>query len=164
MGKKKEKKVLTTLHWRIYDYLKDNCTGKDNKVSMHDLALWFGVSSRKVREVIKDLTESDKIYTIIATTPKGYYIPSNELEMNEANKMLKSRIEGALTRYFANTPNDRDWLYNLISDLKDQYDTPPQAQTVIQFTGNERETINYFGERKSQKAYADLFDFSQQKV
>lgn len=153
----KEKKQLTTLHWNIYKYLKMNCTGKDNKVSMHDLALWFGVSSRKVREIIKDLTESDTIYTVIATTSKGYYIPSNELEMNEANKMLKSRIKGALTRYFANTPNDRDWLYNLISELKEQYDTPPQAQQVIKFTGYEKD-INYFGERKDQKAYNNLFE------
>jgi hypothetical protein len=159
----KDKKPLASLHWRVYGYLKDNCIGKDNSVSMVDLASWYGISTRKVREVIKDLTESDTIYTVIATTSKGYYLPSNELEMGEANKMLKSRIKGALTRYFANTPNDRDWLYNLIAELKNEYDTPPQAQMVIKFTGHERDTINYFGERKDQKAYDSLFDFVAQK-
>lgn len=153
------KKPLTTLHWRMYEFLKTYCIGVDNSVSMGSLALTYGISERKVRQFIKDITENEKIYTVIATSSKGYYVPSNELEMEKANTMLKSRIEGALARYYANTPNDRHWLYSLLKRLENEYDTPPQAQTVIKFNGWEKD-INYFGERKDQK-YKDLFEFSQ---
>jgi hypothetical protein len=160
--KTKEKK-LTTSHYKIYEFLKENCIGKKQAVSMYNLSIEFMISEREVRQVIKDLTEDDNIYTVFASCSKGYYIPSNESEMNGANNMLKSRLKGALTRYFANTPNERDWLYSFINELKELYDTPPQAQQVIKFKGWEKD-INYFGERKDEKSYKDLFEFSQQKV
>lgn len=156
----KEEKGLTSLHYQVYNYLKVNCVGENNTISMSDLALHFDITSRKVREIIKDLTESENIYTVIASTSKGYYLPSNEVEMDKANMMLKSRLKGAMERYFANTPNDRDWIYNLIAELKQKYDNPPQAQQVLKFNGWEKD-INYFGERKDQKAYDSLFEFSE---
>jgi hypothetical protein len=159
---KKNKQGLSSTHYRVYDYLKSHCIGKKQAVSMYNLSIEFMISEREVRQVIKDLTESETIYTVIATCSKGYYIPSNELEMQQANSMLKSRLKGAMERYYANTPNDRDWVYSLIADLKEKYDTPPQAQQVIKFNGWEKD-INYFGERKNEKPYKDLFEFSQQK-
>ena len=151
---------LTSLEWQVYRYLKENCMGEKNAIGMKYLAETFWLGERDLRQMIKNITESKVIHTIIASSSKGYYIPLNEQESIKANAMLKSRLEGALRRYYGNNPNDRHWIYNLLKELDEQYEAPPQNQTVIKFNGQEKD-INYFGDRE-QKSYNSLFEFATQ--
>ncbi len=143
------KQDLTSLEWEVYNYLKQNCMGEKSAIGMKQLAENFWVSDRGLRQMIKNITESKVISTIIASGSKGYYIPLNEQESIKANAMLKSRLEGALRRYYANNPSNRHWVYNLLKELDEEYETPPQNQTVIKFNGQEND-INYFGNRMNE--------------
>lgn len=148
---------LSSLHWRVYNFLKSSCIGKENAISMNSLSDVFMVSGRDIRQIIKDISEYSIINTIIATSSKGYYIPKNEIEAKEANIMLKKRLESSIKRYISNSLDDVNWLFNYVKSLKEEYEKAPQAQTVLQFNGYEKD-VNYFGERVNQKAYTDLFE------
>jgi hypothetical protein len=139
-------KKLSTLHWEVYNYLKENHMGKDNKIGMFELSENLIISDRRLRLIIKDIIESQEVKTVIGSDQNGYYVASNEQELGEAIAMIKSRLKGTLKRYFASTPNDRKWLYNYLRELEQEYDTAPQGQTVAQFNGTEKD-INYFGKR-----------------
>ena len=154
------KKDLTSLEWQVYNYLKQNHVGQERKISMENLALRFDVSKRDVRQIIYNIVVSSEVDTIVAMVSGGYYIPKDEEEALKSNQTLEKRIKSSLTRYYANSIENRDWIYNFIRELEEKYSVAPQNQTVIKFGGYEKD-INHFGERKNQKAYSDLFETIQ---
>lgn len=148
------KNELTSLHYHVYDYLKQYCIGKDNAIGMNDLAETMFVSDREIRQTIKDLVEKKQGFTMIVSCAKGYYIPLDEQESTQAHNMIKSRLKGALTRYVASNPTDVNWIFTLLNELKQEYDTPPQNQSVIPFNKGQKENVNWYG-----KEYKSLFEF-----
>jgi hypothetical protein len=140
------KNELTTVEWQVYEYLKDNCISEKNAISMRSLGQRFYLSDRDVRQVIKNISEKKSGKLIVASNNNGYFIPFDETETTKALSMLKSRLKGSLERYVALNPSDTNWLYSLLSELKEKYDTPPQNQTVIKFNGHEKD-VNYYGKK-----------------
>jgi len=139
------KNRLTTEEWNIYSFLKENCLGEQNAIHMKDLAVVANMSERKVRQSISNITVYKPGYTIIAANNKGYYIPTEE-ERKNANGMLKSRVKGAIERMIANDPEQVNWLYGYITDIKHRYDNPPQNQMKLPLNGK-AEDVNYTADK-----------------
>lgn len=139
------KNRLTTEEWNIYSFLKENCLGEQNAIHMKDLAVVANMSERKVRQSISNITVYKPGYTIIAANNKGYYIPTEE-ERKHANGMLKSRVKGAIERMIANDPEQVNWLYGYITDIKHRYDSPPQNQMKLPLNGK-AEDVNYTADK-----------------
>lgn len=139
------KNRLTTEEWMIYAFLKENCLGEQNAIHMKELAVRSNMSERKVRQTISNITIYKPGYTIIAANHKGYYIPTEE-ERKNANAMLKSRVKGAIERMIANDPEQVNWLYGYITEMKKNYDNPPQNQMKLPLNGKS-EDVNYTADK-----------------
>lgn len=150
---------LTTTEWRIYNYLTTWCLGEASAVRMDYLAEQFDISAREVREAIKNITVKKTGYTMIAAGATGYYIPKKD-EIVKANAMLKARVESAIERLIANDPTSTNWLYTLITELKEKHPGPPQGQIQAEINDKRRD-VNYTAERYEndpKHTPKDLFD------
>jgi len=118
-------KPLLTI--KAIEYLYDNHYGlKDKNCSMTDLCNHLEVNDRIVRLIIQYLTLKTPI--IIGSTNTGYFIPSNEEEVEIGNRMLKARAISALTRLRANGFINMNWVYTTMSEIKEKYPIHPEGQ------------------------------------
>lgn len=118
-------KPLLTLE--ALDYLNKNHYGlKETNCSMEELSMYLNVDKRTVRKIIEYLTLNTPI--VIGSTPTGYFIASNEEEVEIGNKMLKSRVKSSLRRLRANGFINMNWVYTTMNDLKDEYPIHPEGQ------------------------------------
>lgn len=158
---------LLPIHREVYEYLKKNCIGEANGVSMHDLAEQMTVSDREMRDIIPYLIKNKQGKTIIASGNKGYYIPLNEEEATKSKNAHKSRLESTLERYIATYGYDADWIYRKVTESKAKYDANAQNQTVMEFTKGQRPEVNHFGQtyvEQRKKSYSSLFEFETDNV
>lgn len=149
--------VLTTQEWSIYMFLKGFHNGEKSAISMPKLAMQFSVSQRKLREMITNIILYKFGYLKVCSTDRGYFVATSEEELQKALEIMKSRVRTSLEKYFATSHENKSWLYSLINELQEKYDTPANKQTTIKFNGWEKD-VNYFGETKNEK-YESLFDF-----
>lgn len=75
--------------YRIYDYLKENCVGKESAISGRDLSAMFKIDRRTLRTYKHEILMNPELTRVVMTCNKGYYIPTAE----EGIKDLK-RIHG----------------------------------------------------------------------
>ena len=76
--------------YKIYNYFKESCVGVGNAQSMSDIATWFGVSERELRDIIYRI--NFRGYTLkngvtftrkIKGDNKGYFMIANEEEKKQ---------------------------------------------------------------------------------
>lgn len=75
MSEIKHSKPLT---YRIYDYLKENCVGKENAISGRDLSAMFKIDRRMLRYYKHEILMNPELTRVVMTCNKGYYIPTVE--------------------------------------------------------------------------------------
>lgn len=84
----------------IYDYLKQNCRGKDNLIKNRELRELFDIhSDRGLREIIQNIRESKKYKDIIGSLSGktgGFYICTTEDEIEETINNIKHRANQML--------------------------------------------------------------------
>lgn len=78
--------ITKPLQQQIYNYL-FNHIGKDNAVSMKDLALIFQIDERQVRTVIHEIRKSNEFEKVILSANEGYFIATAS-ELEKYNRRL----------------------------------------------------------------------------
>ena len=86
--------------YQIYDVLCKH-VGAANAVAADDLANWFGISERKLRDYISEIRRDPDFEKIVCSSNSGYYIATEE-EADRANKRLYSQAFSLLKTAHAN--------------------------------------------------------------
>ena len=85
---------------RIYEYLMDNCIGKNKLVKNYQLRNMFGINSDKcLRGIIQNIRSNKKFKRIVGSISGksgGYYICSTPDEINETINNIKHRANQML--------------------------------------------------------------------
>ena len=90
---------MTSLDWRIYDFLKAK-SEKGEWIKMNDLAALFNTSARQIRHAITRIRENETIQKVlISDYKKGYKLMSEE---DALYYLEKDKIRGlrTLKRYW----------------------------------------------------------------
>ena len=86
--------------YQIYDALCKR-VGAQSAVAADDLANWFGISERKLRDYISEIRRSADFEKIVCSSNNGYYIATEE-EADRANRRLYSQAFSLLKTARAN--------------------------------------------------------------
>lgn len=127
MDEIKHSKPLT---YRIYDYLKENCVGKENAISGRDLSAKFGIDRRTLRYYKHEILMNPELTRVVMTCNKGYDVPTEE----EGIKDLKRMSNQAYS------------LLEIISIAKKKAEKHMQGQ--INLGKNYKEFVEAFGDPK----------------
>lgn len=73
-----ETKHSRPIVYRIYDYLKENCVGKENAISGADLSAMFKIDRRMLRTYKHEMLMNPELTKVVMTCNKGYYTPTIE--------------------------------------------------------------------------------------
>lgn len=84
----------------IYDALCKH-VGAESAVAADDLANWFGISERKLRDYISEIRRDADFEKIVCSSNSGYYIATEE-EADRANRRLYSQAFSLLKTAHAN--------------------------------------------------------------
>ena len=91
------------LAYKIYDYLKNNCVGYENRVKSDIIMNEFGITDNKtLRSYIQEIRESDILTKIIcseAGKDGGYWLASSQKEVNQTLEHLYKRAMEMLKNY-----------------------------------------------------------------
>lgn len=93
--------MTTTTHahdsqvYRVYDYLKENHTGKENGIARTILAEKLGLTTRALRKITQEINQSGELDKIVSTT-HNCYICANEAE---ALKTIHNTYNVAITLF-----------------------------------------------------------------
>ena len=98
MNEIKHSKPLT---YRIYDYLKTNCVGRENAISGRDLSAMFGISPRQLRTYINEIRNSTELRRVVLSGNAGYFMATEE-EFERYNKRLESQALSLLKVFHSN--------------------------------------------------------------
>ena len=137
------KDYMSTIQWRVYNYLTKNCLGKKNRISMMELSNIFTPQSsdgREMREIIKviKIKQVAKIGTI-----GGYYIMSVD-EYDREVARAKARLETIIEVSQQQFPEIKLWLHARVEEHKGEWIA--QGQMQIPHTGYERIFIRQYAE------------------
>ena len=97
-----ETKKHDSLVYRVYDYLRDNHVGQANAIKGADLAARFGTDRRSLRNIIREIRNSDTLEKLVAGDESGYYVCANAEEYEKANNRLYSAAFSLLRTARAN--------------------------------------------------------------
>ena len=140
-------KGLTTQDYNVLNFLKRVALGKRNIQSGTDIMERFGFdNTAQVRAIIKTLRTNKTVDVKIASSPKGYYIPTEDEYIEGVQLMLDktlSQVETIVNMY----PRAEKIIQAVAHVIYKGVDKAPQGQTQIQFNGWENETINHFAEK-----------------
>lgn len=140
-------KGLTTQDYNVLNFLKRVALGKRNIQSGTDIMERFGFdNTAQVRAIIKTLRTNKTVDVKIASSPKGYYIPTEDEYIEGVQLMLDktlSQVETIVNMY----PRAEKIIQAVAHVIYKSVDKAPQGQTQIQFNGWENETINHFAEK-----------------
>ena len=138
---------LTTEDYNVLNFLKRVALGKKNIQSGTDIMERFGFdNTAQVRTIIKTLRTNKTVDVKIASSPKGYYIPTEEEYIDGIKLMLDktlSQVETVVNMY----PRAEKIIQAVAHVIYKSVDKAPQGQMQIQFNGWENETINHFAEK-----------------
>lgn len=84
-----EQKHHEPIVYRVYEEMTKH-VGKKNAISAEGLAALFGISERKLREVIKTIRRSTELEKVIGSYNGGYFVCTAE-EVERANNRLMSQ-------------------------------------------------------------------------
>ena len=88
--------------WGVYEYLTVSAIGEANAVSADELSRHFGISDRKLRDIINEIRTSPDFEKVIGSCAKGYFACSTIDEVDRANNVLRHHALSELQVYWAN--------------------------------------------------------------
>jgi len=89
--------LKTNIKDDITYYLRNYCYGKENAISKERLAERFGISTRELRKLKREIVLVDEVP--IGSTTRGYYFPKDDIEIMQIAKYYKSLFEENLIMY-----------------------------------------------------------------
>lgn len=93
----------STLAYMIHDYLKQNAVGYENRKKSYEIMRQFGIKDNKTfRDYIEEIRQSSIFQKIIcseAGSNGGYWVATNEQEVQETLDHLYKRAMGMLKTY-----------------------------------------------------------------
>ena len=88
--------------WNIYDCLTDSAIGETHAISATALSVRFGITERKLRDIINEIRTSPDFEKVIGSCAKGYFVCSTIEEVDRANNALRHHALSELQVYWAN--------------------------------------------------------------
>ena len=92
-----KRKSLSAVHLDLYSIL---CEGRDKATQLEVLSDYLGISERKVRSMIEDLTANGMVVCNLQNG-KGYYKPATDEDYEAALKLNASRLHSLLRKDYA---------------------------------------------------------------
>lgn len=86
---------------RVYQTLL-TCVGEENAVSARDLSDWYGITQRKLRDIVNEIRLSSDFEKVIGSCVKGYFVCSSKEEVERANRALRNHAMSELAVWSAN--------------------------------------------------------------
>ena len=88
--------------WAVYEYLTTGAIGEANAVSATALSIRFGITERKLRDIINEIRTCPDFEKVIGSCAKGYFACSSIEEVDRANNVLRHHALSELQVYWAN--------------------------------------------------------------
>ena len=88
--------------WAVYEYLTTGAIGEKNAISATALGIRFGITERKLRDIINEIRTSPDFEKVIGSCAKGYFACSTIEEVDRANNALRHHALSELQVYWAN--------------------------------------------------------------
>lgn len=143
-SKRLVKNVLKSFEYRLLDYLKNNCVGRENALNGYELGKAFGVDSKKIRYHIARLRKHQSV-VIGSHIKDGYYIPL-AVEKKESLRYAESKVLSEVEARIRQNPDFLLTLYKHIHIIKHNLEGAVQGQITIQFNGWEKD-YNRYGDK-----------------
>lgn len=96
-----EKQEHDEIVFRVYETL-ISCVGEKNAVSARDLSDWYGITQRKLRDIINEIRLSPDFEKVIGSCVKGYFVCASKEEVERANTVLRHHALSELAVWSAN--------------------------------------------------------------
>ena len=88
--------------WAVYEYLTTGAIGEAHAISAMALSIRFGITERKLRDIINEIRTSPDFEKVIGSCAKGYFACSTVEEVDRANNVLRNHALSELQVYWAN--------------------------------------------------------------
>lgn len=88
--------------WRVYEYLTASAIGEVHAIGAMALSLRFGITERKLRDIINEIRTSPDFEKVIGSCSRGYFVCSSNEEVDRANNVLRHHALSELQVYWAN--------------------------------------------------------------
>lgn len=88
--------------WAVYEYLTESAIGEAHAISATALSIRFGITERKLRDIINEIRTSPDFEKVIGSCAKGYFACSTIEEVDRANNVLRHHALSELQVYWAN--------------------------------------------------------------
>lgn len=88
--------------WAVYEYLTKSSIGEGHAISATALSIRFGITERKLRDIINEIRTSQDFEKVIGSCAKGYFVCSSSEEVDRANNALRHHALSELQVYWAN--------------------------------------------------------------
>lgn len=96
MGENKiETKNHESIVYRVYDYLKENHTGRENGIKRPILAERLGISERMLRRITREINTSTQLEKLVSTTHCCYVCGTKE----ECEKAIRNTYNVAIAQF-----------------------------------------------------------------
>ncbi len=86
----------------VYNSLCTQAVGETNAVSARQLSRRFGITERKLRDIINEIRTSPDFEKVIGSCSRGYFVCSSNEEVDRANNVLRHHALSELQVYWAN--------------------------------------------------------------
>ena len=90
------------LIYHIYNCLCLSAIGEAHAISAMTLSIRFGITERKLRDIINEIRTSPDFEKVIGSCAKGYFVCSTIEEVDRANNALRHHALSELQVYWAN--------------------------------------------------------------
>ncbi len=88
--------------WKVYECLTSGAIGEKNAISARHLSGRWGMSERKLRDIINEIRTSPDFEKVIGSCSRGYFVCSTVEEVDRANNALRHHALSELQVYWAN--------------------------------------------------------------
>ncbi len=105
----------------IYNELKTNHVGIENAISMENLALYFGISTRCLRHFLSEIRTSSDLEICVLSGNAGYYCATCREEYKQANKRLYNQAFSILRAARANERKANLHNQGKITDIESEF-------------------------------------------
>lgn len=100
MNQEKHKPII----YEIYEYLKENCVGYENRQTSYKIMGYFGITDNKqFRGYIEEIRQSDVLQKFVCSKAgkngAGYWLATNKDEVDVTLEHLKLRAKEMLKTY-----------------------------------------------------------------
>lgn len=92
---KVETKHHDSIVYRVYDYLKEHHTGRENGIKRSVLAQLLGLTERELRRITREINTSNELEKLVSTTHSCYICGNKE----ECEKSIRNTYNVAIAQF-----------------------------------------------------------------